>query len=73
MTNNYKYEIMKTNFKNNYNRLEEQLKSIKEQLIKAKQDDDSRKIDFYNNRVNSIMESLTNYKNILSFMRPNNE
>lgn len=73
MTNNDKYETMRTNFKNNYNRLQEQLKNIKEQLIKAKQDNDSRKIDFYNNRVNAIMESLTNYKNILSFMRPNNE
>jgi hypothetical protein len=70
LTNNDKFESIKNNISNNYNRLLGQLKSIEQQLT---QNNDQRKIDFYNKRVNSIMESISNYKNILSCMRPNNE
>ena len=73
MTNNENFEKIKNNLLNNYQLQLKKLKELKEQLLNSKQNNDTRKIDFYTKRINSVFGNINNMKSLLACMRLNTE
>jgi hypothetical protein len=73
MINNENYEKIKLNHENNLKQKAENLKETEELLLQAKNNNDTRKVVFYTNRINSILQTINSIKSILSCMRPHVE
>lgn len=73
MTYNENFEKIRLNLENNLQQKTEKLKETKELLLQAKDNNDTRKMEFYTNRINSILQTINNFRSILSCMRPHNE
>jgi hypothetical protein len=73
MTNNENFEKVKSNTEKLYQQQLEKLKETKELFLQANDNNDSRKVAFYTNRINAILKVINNYKTMLSCMRPQSE
>lgn len=71
MTNNENFENIKDNLFKHYQSQLEKLKEVKEQLIESQQNNDTRKIDFYSKRIDSVLGNIDNIKSKLACMRLN--
>ena len=73
MNNNEYFDNIKNNLLNNYQSKTEKLKELREQLLESQKSKDTRKIEFYSKRTESILSNINNIKSQLSCMRPNND
>lgn len=73
MTNNENFENIKANLSSYYKSQLNKLKELKEQLLEAQKDNDTRKVDFYTKRISNTLDNINGTKNKLFCMRLNNE
>lgn len=69
---NEKFENVKTNLFSYYNSQLKELKKLKEQLLEAQKNNDTKKVDCYSRKIGSILDNINRTKNKLSCMRLNN-
>lgn len=73
MDNNERFEGIRKNILENYNSKLKDLKELKEKLLECKKNNDTRKIEFYTKRIQSVLNNINDIKATFDCMRLNNK